>query len=210
MTRIASLPPKSRRSSTPKISQFDEKYYRRFYNTDPVHTRHQISHLAQAVDSLCSWWGVNIRSVLDVGSGPGYWRDWFVAHRPAAKVVSTDISDFACEKFGHQKRDISKWKPSRSFDLVVCHGVLQYLDHQEASAAIENLAWATRHVLYLEVPTTKDLQQTVDRDSTDLMMYSRTGRWYQNRLRRHFEQAGSGLWIKKAGQVLLYELEGAP
>ncbi len=192
--------------------RFDRDYYQRFYHPSgtPVHTREQVAKLAQAVDSLCGWWGLNVRSVLDVGAGPGYWRDWYRSERPKVKVVSTDVSDYACEKYGHLKKDIARWKPARSFDLVICHGVLHYLSDRDAAAAIRNLAACTRDVLYLEAITTGDVEKVIDRDATDLAFQPRSREWYSSRLARHFRQAGAGLWIRKKGSVLLYELEGSP
>ena len=192
-------------------SRFGQDYYQQFYHQrrNPVHTALQVARLAQGVDSLCSWWGVDISSVLDVGAGPGYWRDWYVENRPGVRVLSTDFSEYACERYGHQRRDISKWKPGRPFDLVVCHSVLQYLTDRQAASAIRNLASATREVLFLEVPTLADIESVLDSGATDFEFHARPQEWYRRRLERHFIQAGAGMWIRKGGRVLLYELEGA-
>jgi hypothetical protein len=85
--------------------------------------------------------------------------------------------------------------------------VLQYLDDKQAVAAIGNLAKATRGVLYLEVPTSADLRNAVDKKTTDLNIYARTGDWYRKRLNRHFMQAGAGLWVARGSGPTLYELE---
>jgi hypothetical protein len=62
-------------------------------------------------------------------------------------------------------------------------------------------------VLYLEVPTTDDLQHSIDAKSTDLDIHARSGAWYRKQLLQHFDQAGAGLWVKRDGDVVLYELE---
>jgi trans-aconitate methyltransferase len=186
---------------------FDAAYYRRFYSSSPVHSRAAVADLATGVHHLCAWWGIRIRSVLDVGAGPGYWRDWYRERHPNVPVHSVDVSEYACERFGHEKRDISEWRPSRPSDLVICHGVLHYLDADSASRAIENLAAAARHALYLEAPTTDDLRHVVDRDATDLEVHARSGQWYRTRLTKHFMQAGAGLWLVRDSGVALYELE---
>lgn len=190
-------------------STFDESFFKRFYSSTPVHSRNKIETLATAVHNICSWWDVGIRSVLDVGAGLGYWRDWYLANHPKVKVLSIDISEHACKKYGHESRDISSWKPLRTFDLVVCQSVLQYLPNSQADAAIENLAAATKTVLYLEAPTTADLRNVVDKHSTDFDIYSRSGDWYRKRLLRHFVHAGAGLWVAKSSDVSLYEFERA-
>ena len=157
---------------------------------------------------MCAWWGVKPKSVLDIGAGPGLWRDWFRDNQPSIKVVSTDVSEYACKKFGHLQRDIATWRPTRSFDLVICHGVLQYLGDGDAERAIDHIMSATRHVLYLEVPTSHDFATVVDSAATDMNVHRRSGDWYRERLITGFTQAGAGLWIRD-GSVILYELERA-
>ena len=177
---------------------FDAAFFKRFYSTSPVHSRTKVNTLATAVHAMCQWWEVPVRSVLDVGAGLGYWRDWYATTHPKVKRLSVDISEHACEKYGHECHDIATWFPTRQFDLVVCHSVLQYLSDKQAVAAIGNLAKATRGVLYLEVPTSADLRNAVDKKTTDLNIYARTGDWYRKRLNRHFVQAGAGLWVARA------------
>lgn len=192
------------------MGRFDEPYYGRFYSgPDAVHDAAMVAHLASAVHHLCAWWGVEPRSVLDVGAGVGHWRDWYRSEYPDVAVTSVDISAYACRTFGHQQRDISVWSPRHPSDLVVCHGVLQYLDDSAAERAIENLARATRHVLYVEVPTEHDLAEVVDPDRTDMEVFDRSGKWYRSRLEDHFHPAGAGLWVVP-DSVVLYELEGSP
>lgn len=189
------------------MTRFGADYYRRFYGRGGVHDKNSIARLASAVHGLCSWWGVSPRSVLDVGAGPGLWRDWYQREHPKVRVVSTDVSEYACTKYGHEQRDIAAWRPAKPFDLVICHGVLQYPSDTDAESAIENLAHACRHVMYLEVPTRADYRTIVDPSATDMDVHQRTGDWYRARLERHFIQAGAGLWARKGGHVLLYELE---
>jgi SAM-dependent methyltransferase len=174
-----------------------------------VHDRRKIAQLASAVHGMCAWWGVAPRSVLDVGAGIGLWRDWYRDTHPRVKVVSTDVSEYACRKYGHEHHDIATWTPTRQFDLVICHGVLQYPDAASTTAAIANIAAACRHVLYLEVPTALDFRTIVDPDATDMDVHHRSGAWYRERLDEHFVQAGAGLWVRRGGGVLLYELERA-
>lgn len=188
--------------------EFDAEYYRRFYEDDPVHTAESVAHLASAVDGLCAWWEIPVRSVLDIGAGPGHWRDWYRAHRPEVKVTSIDVSEHACRTYGHQRRDISSWRPRRMVDLVVCHGVLHYLDDDSCESAIANIAAVCRGAMYLEAPTKRDLVEVVDVDVTDLSVHGRTGAWYRKRLSPHFEWAGAGLWVSRRVGLNLYELEG--
>ncbi|MFM7819756.1 MAG: class I SAM-dependent methyltransferase, partial [Actinomycetota bacterium] len=190
-------------------SEFDAEFFRRFYSTTPMHSRKKIESLARAVHGLCAWWDLPIKSVLEVGAGVGYWSDWYRRTHKKVRVVSVDVSEHACRKYGHQLRDISRWSPRTKFDLVICQSVLQYLGDQEARRAITNLARSTKNLLYFEVPTKQDLRLTVDRTVTDLEIYSRDGAWYQSELNKNFRQIGAGLWVAKTSSIVLYELEAA-
>ncbi len=188
------------------MASFDRAYYRRFYGPRPVHRPADIAALVQGVLGLCGWWGIKVRSVLDVGAGPGYWRDALPA---GIRYQGIDVSEHACSTYGHQMRDIAAWSPNRPFDLVVAQGVLQYLDTPGCSAAIENLAAATRSVLYLEVPTARDRTDVLDENRSDTQAWFRSAAWYRRQLNSHFVAAGAGLWLKP-DVVRLYELERSP
>ena len=187
---------------------FDSSYYARFYGKDGAHNEEQISHLASAIHNMCAWWGVNIRTVLDVGAGMGMWRDWYSDHHPDVSVQSIDISEHACKTWNHELRNIVEWTPPRKADLVVCHSVLQYLDNSSFISAIENLAAGTRWVMYLELPTKWDYENVVDSRGTDLQVYKRSATWYRQHLNKHFTQIGAGLWTPHDG-VPMYQLEAS-
>ncbi len=187
--------------------EFDSGYYERFYGRGSVHTADQIGKLATAVHSLLAWWGLDVRSVLDIGAGPGYWRDWYRSNHPRTKVLSTDVSDYACRTYGHRRADIATWTPPRRFDLVICHSVLQYLDDVAVKSAIANLAAGTAHFLYLEIPTKSDFTDVVDPTTTDMGVHRRTGAWYRRELDRWFRQVGGGLWLSRDSNIPMYELE---
>jgi trans-aconitate methyltransferase len=186
--------------------KFDTAYYQRFYGDNGAHDAEKVAHLATAVHHLAAWWGVEVSTVLDVGAGMGMWRDWYNNTHPSVTVRSIDISEHACKTWHHEQRDISQWRPRGKFDLVVCHSVLQYLNKESVIHAFENLAAATRHVLYLELPTKWDYENIVDETSTDLQVYQRSGTWYRTQLSQYFRQVGAGLWVPQNG-IPMYELE---
>jgi hypothetical protein len=192
-----------------KKESFDEAYYGRFYESarTRVHGPVEIARLCAGVASLLDWWGHPLTTVMDVGAGVGLWRDWFAKNRPSVRYRSTEYSAYACEKYGHEQRDISKWRPKEEFDLVVCQGVLPYLDDDQAARAIDNLAAMTRGFLYLEAITSRDIEEVIDDVKTDVKVHGRTGNWYRTRLREHLIEVGAGLWCKKDAGVLFYELE---
>ena len=189
--------------------RFDAAYYRRYYGRRPVHDRRRIALLASGVVHLAAWWGIPIRSVLDVGAGKGYWRDWLERERPAVHYHGLDVSEHASRRYRHEHADLRTWRPEREYDLVVCQSMLQYLDDREASTAIDTLATACRGLLLLEVPTTRDLETVLDRDGSDLDVHWRTGEWYRRRLRRGFVEIGGGLWRSYRCGAVMFELEHA-
>jgi hypothetical protein len=188
---------------------FDATYFRRFYESrrSRVYDGAQVAHLAAGVTGFVRWFGRDIERVLDVGAGTGLWGEWFRAHMPDVRYRSVDVSAYACEKYGHELRDISRWRARERFDLVVCQGVLPYLDDLACARAIRNMAAMCRGFLYLEAITARDLRDVVDRSRTDTSVRSRPASFYRKELARHFEPVGCGLFHVKGGDCVFYELE---
>lgn len=192
-----------------KRDAFDADYYERYYGSahTRVHSAEEVGKLCTAVVSFIEWWGYPLDSVLDVGAGVGIWRDWFARHRPKVAYRSTEVSAHACRQYGHEQRDITRWRSSETYDLVVCQGVLPYLDDDGATKAIENLAAMTGGFLYLEAITKRDIREVCDEERTDVQVYARTGAFYRSRLSAHYVEVGCGIWCKRDAGVLFYELE---
>ncbi len=188
---------------------FDAAYYARFYGRSPVHNRQRIAHLGQGVMSFAQWWRVPIRSVLDVGAGKGYWRQWLADSYPNVTYHGLDASEYACRRFHHQHADIATWHPTRRYDLVVCQSVLQYLGDSEATTAIGTLAQASRGLLLFDTPTISDRDTVIDPAGTDLEVHWRTGNWYRKRLAVGFTEIGAGLWSSRESSAVFFELERA-
>lgn len=189
--------------------RFDAAYYRRFYGRRPVHDRRRIAQLGAGVVSMAAWWRIPIRSVLDVGAGKGYWRDWLASAHPRVGYHGLDVSEHACRRYRHELADIARWAPPRQYDLVVCQSMLQYLDDADAATAIDKLSAACRGLLLLEVPTVADRQTVIDPAFTDLDVHWRTGTWYRRRLGRGFTEIGGGLWLSRSSNAVFFELEHA-
>lgn len=188
---------------------FDAGYFERFYErpSTRVYGKKEIARLARGVTGLIAWLGGEIETVLDVGAGTGLWRDWLGRHMPEARYRSIDVSAYACQRWNHEHRDISEWRAEESYDLVVCQGVLPYLEDAPCERAIENIAAMSRGFLYLEAITARDLREVCDLDATDAKVHPRTGDWYRKRLGKHFLTVGGGLFYVKDGDVRFYELE---
>ena len=193
-------------------ASFDEAYYQRFYASRQTRVQgpREVGELAARALVQITWAGGEVRSALDVGAGPGLWRDWFARRRPEIAYRSTDVSPYACARFGHEERDITAWRAREKFDLVICQGVLPYLPRAGVIAAIENLGAMSRGFLYLEAVTTRDLDELCDATKTDPAMRRHPGALYRERLHAHFMSLGFGLWIKRDRAERLYELERGP
>ncbi len=190
---------------------FDARYFRRFYESrrSRVYGGEQIAHLARGVTGLIGWFGGEVERVLDVGAGIGLWRDWFRENMPATRYRSIDVSEYACARYGHERRDIARWRAREKFDLVVCQGVLPYLDEAACVKAVANMAAMCRGFLYLEAITARDLRDVCDRERTDVTVHARAASFYRRLVGRHFEPLGCGLHHVKGGDKLFYELERA-
>jgi len=188
---------------------FDAAYFRRFYESarSRVYGSAEIDHLARGVTGFVRWFGGEIERVLDVGAGTGLWGDWLRANMPDVEYQSIDVSEYACAKYGHLRRNIASWKTRVRFDLVVCQGVLPYLNDRDCLRAIANMRAMCRGFLYLEAITSRDLRQVCDRSRTDARIVARPASFYRRALGRHFEPLGCGLHCACDGDKLFYDLE---
>jgi Methyltransferase domain len=191
---------------------FDRDYFERFYQSAEtrVYGPEQIDPLCRGLTGFIEFVGAPLASVLDAGAGTGMVRDWFRAHRPGARLRSVDVSEYACNAFGHEQRDLASWcEPETKFDLIVCYGVLAYLGDDECGKAIDNLAAMSSGFLYLNLATSEDLFfGTVADSSGDLDgMNLRPADFYRERLLAHYVQVGMGLFYHREAPLRLRALE---
>jgi hypothetical protein len=193
------------------VSQFGLEYYEKYYLNPKTRVCDQKRHakLVSGTVHLMEWFGLEIESVIDIGAGLGWWKKWFQKHRPQVKVLSTEIERDICKKYGHQQADITTLKMPRPFDVVICQGVLPYLDNVGCAAAIENLGALCSEMMYLEAITAEDAEQNVDVTRTDLSVHLRKASWYRAKLKPHFVEVGCGLWAKKSARIPFYSLEAS-
>jgi SAM-dependent methyltransferase len=191
---------------------FDAEYFERFYERrgTRVYDAEQVANLARGVTGMIRWLGGELRNVLDAGAGAGFWRQYFRAHEPRVQYTSIDASPYACERYGHEHRDLARWRGGDRYDLVVCQGVLPYLTDADALAAIDNMAAMCRGFLYLEAITERDVREVCDLDKTDVSIHLRPGTFYTDALGKHFTRVGCGLYYVTSGKLAFYELEAAP
>ena len=192
--------------------RFDEAYFERYYG-DPktrVQGPDEVAQLARAVAALAAFWGLPLETALDVGAGAGFWREALRRERPGLRYRGVDISPTACARYGHEPRDIGAWRADERFDLIICQGVLQYLDDRRAAQALENLSAMAEGLLYLEALTRQDVDEVVDLRRSDTAVNLRSGAWYRKRLAPHFVTLGCGLFYARRGEGVFFELEAGP
>jgi trans-aconitate methyltransferase len=189
---------------------FDREYFDRFYNTQAtaVYGAEEIDRLCRGITGFVELVQAPLDTILDAGAGTGLVRDWFRAHRPQAKVRSVDVSEYACATYGHERRDLATWCEDTKFDLILCNGVLAYLDDEACGKAIDNLAQMSSSFLYVSVTTNEDLFfGTVGERSDHEGMVLRPAAFYRERLLAHYVEAGLGLFYRRSAPLRLRALE---
>lgn len=192
-----------------KRFNFDKAYYDRYYK-DPrtrVASDDDSRRLARLFAAYLGYLQQPVRNVLDLGAGLGQMRPALRAEFPDATYVGVERSEYACERYALRRGSVVDFKARGRFDLVICKGVLQYLDRGEAERALENLAELCRGCLYLEALTREDWEEAADQTVTDGDVYLRPARFYKSRLNRSFRNAGAGVFVHARSPAVLYSLE---
>ena len=194
---------------------FGADYYRRYYGDERTRVSdvQEIRRLATFVAGYLQYLQLPVRTILDVGCGVGNWRTAAMEQWPEARYYGVEYSEHLCEQFGWHHGSITDLKPQRElgrarFDLVVCQGVMQYLDDWSAAAALNNLARWSSYALYLEALTERDWHENCDQSVTDGNVHLRPGSFYRDRLSRHFQDCGGGVFCSRRAGISLFELEG--
>lgn len=105
--------------------------------------RHEQEAVARIIKSLPSSY-----SVLDLGSGVGFWTEYF-AHRfahvasvEASPVLYSALTD-RCSQYPNVSTyngDVLSFEPQEKFGLVFLGGLLMYLDEHDARVLLERLS----------------------------------------------------------------------
>lgn len=188
---------------------FDEAYFDRFYR-DPrtrVASPRDTLRLGRFVCNYLKFLEQPVARVVDLGCGIGSWREAIRRHFPRATYTGVEVSSYLCREYGWVQGSVVDFAADEPFDLVICQGVLQYLDAAEARKAIANLARLCRGALYLEALTREDWEQNCDRTVTDGATHLREAEWYRQALRRRFVNGGGGVFLASASPVVMFELE---
>ena len=188
---------------------FDHEYYKRYY-FDPntaVTNKREMQARARLIAAYALHTGLPVRRILDAGCGTGLLRPWLKRYLPRTVYTGIEASEYLCQRFGWQHAQIETYKPSASFDVVVCYDVMQYLDSEKADRALANFAKLCRGVLYFTALTRVDWEHNCDRSRTDSNVHLRSAQWYRSRLQRNFREAGCGFWLRRGAPFTVWDLE---
>lgn len=154
--------------------------------------------------------GRPIQSVLDVGCGEGNWYPVLMTRRPRLRYTGVDPSEYAVRRWG-KRRNIHQGSVDNlgvvaRFDLVVCCGVLNYLD---VGTLVRGLSQIVRHlagVAYLDLYTASDAVIGDTRGAK-----RRVSSWYRDKLQRAgLTACGMHLYVGTATAARLATLERFP
>ena len=148
----------TRQSITPE-KHFNARYYAKWYDEDIATRQYIADKAARFVLSYVEHMDSEIATVLDVGCGLGLWKKALMKQDRRLRYTGVEWSSHLCRKLGWEQGDVRTYAPRRTFDLVICQAVLQYLPDAECAAAIDNLARLSRRFLYLEVLTAADAKE---------------------------------------------------
>lgn len=93
------------------------------------------------VNRYLAWYHQQVngaKSVCDVGCGSGFLTHWLAKRYPNVRFDAVDFSDAIdyAQEFGHDheirnvhyiKQNFLNWVPDRTYDLVICNGVLHHV-----------------------------------------------------------------------------------
>jgi len=190
---------------------FDQDYYQRFYYNPrtAVTSRAEMRARGRMIAACVEYVGLPVKRILDAGCGVGLLKSPLTRAFPGAEYVGLEYSEYLCRRYGWRQGSVATLRTRERFDLVVCYDVLQYLGAPEARRAIANLARVCRGALYFGALTTEDWRDNCDQSRTDRIPGLRPGAWYRRELKRAFRPVGCGVWLKRAVNLTLWDLDTA-
>lgn len=166
-------------------SRYDKAYFDKWYR----HPRHRVKSGAELrrqvafVVRMAEWILERpVRTVLDVGCGEGQWLLALRKLRPHVHYDGVDPSEYAVGRYGKRRNiqlggieelDALALRPK--YDLVVCVGMLNYLEAPVLVNGLHQLAARTGGLAYLELFTRAD---SIEGDTTWLT--PKPAPWYRH------------------------------
>ncbi len=191
-------------------NQFDRAFFERFYQraNTAVISADDVYRRARFVLAYLAHLQLEVHSVLDAGCGTGLWKKALRRVDRDIAYTGIDPSEYLCRRYGWTQTAIADFAPRRTFDLVVCQDVLQYVDDAGVRRSIAAMTRACAGALYFDVPTTDDIDDgLLDMKRTDRAIHVRSAEWYRRLLRRNFVNAGGGVFLRKNASAVILALE---
>lgn len=189
---------------------YTSAYFDRWYRSENrVHSPADRMRTVRMVVGVADYMlGRPIRSVLDIGAGEGQWRGALRRIRGAIRYAGVDPSEYAVGRYGRRRNirlgTLGSLPPEvtgRSYDLIVCSGVLNYLPTAELRAGLAEVSQLATGVAFLELFTDRDDVQGDTRGR-------RRGTLYRSLLRDlGFRQCGPHAYIGPRFEGEVVEME---
>jgi SAM-dependent methyltransferase len=169
-------------------AHYDRAYFDKWYR-HPQHRVKSAQYLARQVAYVVGMAEYllerRITSVLDVGAGEGHWRAVLRRLRPGLRYYGVDPSEYVVRRFGRRRNiqlgslgTLDKIRLPRTFDLVICSGVVNYVASAELPKGLRTLRALARGPIYIEVFTRED-----DAEGDFQRRAAKPAAWYRRLLR---------------------------
>ena len=154
--------------------------------------------------------GRTLRSVLDVGCGEGNWRPHLKTLRPRLRYIGVDPSEYAVRRWGKRRNiqlgSVDNLGVEGEFDLVLCCGVLNYLEAPTLVKGLQEMARRVGGVAYLDMYTARDAVTGDTRGAK-----RRSASWYRATIKKAgLTPCGMHLYASRATADQLVSLERFP
>ena len=169
--------------------EYDQRYFDKWYRNPryrvktPQELARQAAFVVSAAEHIV---GRAIQTVLDVGCGEGNWLAPLRRLRPRIQYTGVDSSEYVVSRFGASRNirlgtidSLDRMRLRKEYDLILCVGVLNYLDPAQLRTGLAHLYELANGVVYLELFTSADRGVFGDTRGTRL----RSPSWYRARIR---------------------------
>lgn len=179
----------TRQAVNQSTDTYDRDYFDKWYRNPRYRVKtsrelaRQVAFVVSAAEHVLSR---PVRTVLDVGCGEGNWLAPLRRLRPGIRYTGVDASEYAVARFGERRNirlgtidTLDRLHLRKDYDLILCVGMLNYLEPPQLRAGLAHLYNRARGLVYLELFTSED--HGVFGDTRGVRL--RSAAWYRARIR---------------------------
>jgi len=168
---------------------YDQRYFDKWYRNpryrvkSPQELARQVALVVGTTEYIL---GRTLQTVLDVGCGEANWLAPLRRLRPRIQYTGVDSSEYVVSRFGASRNirlgtidSLDRMRLRKEYDLILCVGMLNYLDSAQLRTGLAHLYELANGVVYLELFTSADRGVFGDTRGTHL----RSPSWYRARIR---------------------------